>query len=647
MSLLITSSHNSDHENQLNVDIPYHYRNDFRSGMKIPANSEIAVESVKINRNPILDYESGQNTYFWMGQRLAESASYQNSLSYIIPSINRLRANLSPEDFAEEFTKIIKRAYSLHPEFDTVNGITMTPIHTTSSVIHPFQGFRYNINQIGESATSVVPPSGYEKVIYGDLSYDGTTLTADDNDTYAQLQPVDDVGGPISLFDGELTFDNFTSADWTVGLARPIVNEAINTAGGGIDYGSTNPQIPINDYTISNGLGPDADQFYDYAVESYNGEVKLFHAVPSDEVGGIDGTLQMREIIYYQKNNTATTANNASNSSFATGAPIPSASITDITFNVDNEVVTISASGKVIAKCNKITSASFKDQVPKPVNQNCWKMYPTVGLWITGDDVDITSYKCRTSSTMDKNIIPNHWAFKCNIHADMETVFDDAVNPATGFYEIEKPWEESWGWPGELETRPLMKRYLTRAGVVDTLNTSDYVRPYKGLNASIMEDYEPLFIVNKSERYISQLNLRNQPNSANVLGFSPFGVVPLEESITEATGQASFTSTTRPNMSSEHSTFIRVPTLNHQTFNFGTGNPSKILFQIPRFDNSGAETGALYFQNNDKSFVDLNNPTDVTVTDLDVQFVRKDETFAKDLTGSSEVVFFIRKKAKM
>ncbi len=100
-------------------------------------------------------------------------------------------------------------------------------------------------------------------------------------------------------------------------------------------------------------------------------------------------------------------------------------------------------------------------------------------------------------------------------------------------------------------------------------------------------------------------------------------------------------------MSSEQSTFIRVPTLNHQTFNFGTGNPSKILFHVLRFANSGAEGGGLYFQNNDKSFIDLNNPTDITVTDLDVQFVRKDETFAKDLTGSSEVVFFVRRKARM
>jgi len=641
MSLIITSSSKAGQTNQNQIDAPYQYRNDFRSGMKIPANSEIAVESVKINRNPTLDYEDSQVTLFWFGERLEVSGSLEESMSWVIPSINRIARNLSPEDFKENFEPILKRALSVHPEIDTVNGISMTPLHTTSSTIHPFQGFRYNINQIGASATSLIPPSGTEKEIFGDLQWNGTTATADADDTYFQLQPSASLGGPISLFDGELTFDNFTGDDWTVGLCRPIYND---DSGGG-DYIDRNPTLEYMSVGNTDGIGKDDDQIYDYAVESFGGDIRLYHLVPITG-GGPQGAMEMREINYYQKNNTSTTANNADNSSFATGSPIKSASITDITFKVENEIVEISASGEVIVRANTISSASFKDQVPKPVNQNCWKMYPTAGLWDSGDDVDVTSYGCRTSSTMDKNILPNNWTFKCKIHADMERVFEDAVDHDTGLYEINNPWNNAWDWPEDLDQRPLLRRFLDN-GIAGDSRSSDYVRPYKGLNASIMESYEPLFICGKSEKYTDNRIQEWQPNSKNVLGFSPFAVAPLEESITENTGQASFSSTTRPNMSSEHSTFIRVPTLNHQTFNFGTGNPSKILFQVPRFDNSGAETGALYFQNQDKSFINLNNPVDVMVTDLDVQFVRKDETFAKDLTGSSEVVFVVRQKAKM
>ena len=80
MSLIITSSHKQGQTNQLQVDAPYNYRNNFSSGMSLPPNSQIAVESVKLNRNPMIDYESGQVTNFWMGERLAENASFDNSL---------------------------------------------------------------------------------------------------------------------------------------------------------------------------------------------------------------------------------------------------------------------------------------------------------------------------------------------------------------------------------------------------------------------------------------------------------------------------------------------------------------------------------------------------------------------------------------
>jgi len=642
MSLIITSSQDPNNIPQTGVSAPYQYRNDFRSGVKIPANSEIAVESVKINRNPALDYEQGQVSLFWMGERLAVNASLEESMSWIIPSINRIDRNLSPSDFKEAFLPMMKMAYSLHPEIDS-NNITMTPIHTTSSVIHPFQGYRYNIPQIGANATSVVPVSGTEKVIFGDAQWNGTTATADSDDTYLQLQPTGAGGGPISLFDGQITFNNFTGSNWSVGLARPIYND-------GIYYLRDNPTWSHMSRNLGDGVGFDGDQLYDYVAQvGLDNLLRLYHLVPDAQ--NDDGSLRMEEIKYYQKNNTATTANNGSNSSFATGSPIPSASITDITFNIKNEQVIISASGEIVCAPNKLTSASFKDQVPKPVNQNCWKMYPTIGLWEDTDDVDITSYRCRTNTTMFNNILPNNWAFKSIIHADMDDVFLRAVDldpdsARVGDYIVNTPWDGAKNWSQTLDNRDIMKRFLT-AGIELPPGTSPYIRPYHGLNASTMATYEPLLIVGKSERYTQNVVQEWTPNSMSVLGFSPFAVAPLEDSITPSSGQASFTSTTRPSMTSENSTFIRVPTLNHKTLNFGTGNPSKILFQVPRFDNSGAEVGALFFQNPDKTYIDLNNPTDFTITDLDVHFVRKDEKFAKDLTGSSEVLFHIRKKSRM
>tara|TARA_Y100000592_G_scaffold72440_1_gene112681 strand:- start:808 stop:2730 length:1923 start_codon:yes stop_codon:yes gene_type:complete len=640
MSLILTSSQDPSNIPQFSTSAPYQYRNNFKSGLQIPANSEIAVESVKLNRNPALDYEQSQVTLFWFGERLEVNASLDNSMSWIIPSINRIDRNLSPEDFQENFLPFMKMAYSLHPEIDSKN-ITMTPLHTTTSVIHPFQGFRFNIPQIGTSPTSIIPPSGTEVVIFGSGEWNGTTFEALADDTYMQLQPEDDVSGPIGLFNGEIEFDNFGGDYFTCGLMRPIYNNPTNA-----EYITSNPTLShFAESGTNEGVGPDEDQMYDYCAEVGEDEVlRLYHAIPDSEGSG---KLVMSEIVYYQKNNSASSANNGSNSSFATGSPIPSASITDITFTVQNEQVIVSASGKIVVRANKTTSASFKDQVPKPLNQNCWKMYPTVGLWEDRDEIDITAYHCRTNSTMFNNKLANNWAFKSCIHADMDTVFTEALNRDTDEYVVNRPWTGARGWPRTLDFRDVMKSFVDYTGQSNPPHTSATMGSYLGLNSSLMSSYEPIIICGKSERYTQNIIQEWTPNSMNVLGFAPFAIAPLEDSTTPSTGQASFSSTTRPAMTSEHSTFIRVPTLNHKTFNFGTGNPSKILFQVPRFDNSGAETGALYFQNTDKTYLDLNNTTPITITDLDVHLVRKDEKFAKDLTGSTEVMFHIRPKAKM
>jgi len=639
MSLIITSSQDPSNLPQLNISAPYQYRNDFKSGVRIPANSEIAVESVKLNRNPALDYEEGQVTLFWMGERLATNASLKDSMSWIIPSINTIDRNLSPTDFQESFLPIIKMAYSLHPEIDS-NNITMTPIHNANVPVNPFQGYRYNIPQIGASATSVIPPLGTQKVIFGSGAWDGTTFTSDEADTYIQFQPENASGGPISLFDGEVTFDTITGDQFTCGLMRPIYNAPDDA-----EYITSNPTLSHFAQSGTNeGVGADEDQMYDYCAELGDDDLlRLYHAVPDSEGSG---RMVMSEIVYYQKNNTAVEANNAPNSSFATGSPIPSASITDITFKIQNEKVIISASGKIVVSANT-TSASFKDQIPKPVNQNCWKMYPTMGVWALGDKANISLYRCRTNTTMFDNQLANNWAFKSCIHAEMDDVVDDAFDFVRGVYLVNKPWRNAKNWSRTLDFRDVMKSLVTYENVFNPPHTSSTTRERLALNASTMSGYEPLFICGKSERYTQNLVQEWTPNSMNVLGFAPFAIAPIENSITTSTGQASFTSTTRPSMTSEQSTFIRVPTLNHKTLNFGTGNPSKILFQVPRFDNSGAETGALFFQNPDKTYIDLNNPTDFTITDLDVQFVRKDEKFAKDLTGSSEVVFHIRPKPKL
>jgi len=635
MSLIITSSLESS-----NLNEPYQYRNNIRNPLTIKKNSQIAVESVKIERSDLLDYANPVKTFFWFGERLETNASYDEAISYIIPERNTIKNSLSPLDFAEEFqNNVLKPAFSLHPEIKSNSSITMKAVYDSGKL----SGFEYKIPQFANpDASSIIPPDDTPlQFTLGSASYSGGEIEATSDNTHVQLQPNGDQGGPLSLHNGSLTFSSITVNDTFVcGLARPIVDD---------DDGD--PFESFSGFEPPLGLGDLDTDFYDYAVEITDaGGIRAYHSVPHIQPGA--GTNQqeptqlgLREIIYYQKNNGSFNANNGSNSSFATGTPIPSASLGDITFEAVGEKMKISVSGKTLVEVVKV-NASTKDQIPKPIGQTCWKMYPTVTLATESDSCNITNYTTRTSTDLHDNDPTNNWVSKCLFQHNGYTVNDDGT--ITDFTE-EPAWLNAQEWPKTIDFKDCYQPYQPLDDdLPGSFYRGDTVRDYKGLQNNNIQDYENIFIMGQSDRYVKAPSYVNDPNSAKTLGFTNLSINSDSGMIhTGGYHGASFVSASRPITTSAQSTFVRVPTLTHETYNFFTGNPSKILFQLPKFDNTGNESGALYYQNNDKSFIDLNNTTDIRVTDLDVHFVRKNEKFATDLTGSSEVVFVIREKPSM
>lgn len=650
MSLVITSSAQQDETNQVGIAIPYQYRNNIKNPLMIPPNSEVAVESVKIQRVPMLDYGNNITTNFWFGERLATNASYEDQTVYMIPARNDILGSKSPQDFADEFKGVLQEAYSLHPEIDSVN----IEVNISVDGNGLFNGFQFKIPQVAAAATSIVPPADtYLQEISGvDGTWDGTTLTAGDDDCFLQLLPQGSDGGPLSLFNGSITYDD-PGQPAIVGISRPYcttkddddevrvqgwINRNMLLAGPDTDH-------PFSLAIEGQGRGEYSDVYMDYCVEDNGTDIRIYNYT-----GDVDGLGRMSEVVYYVKNNSASQTTNTDNSSFATGSPIPSASMGEVTFEVENEKVKISVSGKTLVEVNTFNSASFKSQVPMPTSISNWKMYPTVYLVGQADTVDITNYACRTSSTIVKNFPENSWITRTKIPTflDGRSSTQTHVDMIATDSQPTPRWNNAIDWDMDVYTRDIFKA-MTGDGTAIPDST---IRNYEGIQNNLMgtntNRYENIFIMSKNSRYMEGRKELWQPNSTSVLGFSPFSI-NTDSGMTHSGGYhgASFTSVTKPSLSSQQSTFIRVPTLTHETYNFSTGNPSKILFQIPRFDNSGAETGALYFQNNDKSFVDLKNAAPLRLTDLDVHLVRKDETFAKDLTGSTEVVFMIRPKGKL
>ena len=450
--------------------------------------------------------------------------------------------------------------------------------------------------------------------------------------------PINAQGGPLSLNSGSLTYSGRAVAGgYTLGCSRPI--------GVVLDDGfleSQDTMTLFGDAGNNDGVGPYDQGFMDYcAQDDGDGYVRLYHSVcRGKDFTGHPSTV-MEEIKYYNNTDGPFAKKNTDNTSFATGTPQLSSKVPEITFRPNGEKMEIFF-GASIAASPILVNASTKSQVPKPVGQTAWKMYPTVCLWEDGDEVDITRYECRTGTTIYNNQPENSWVTRCTIPTilgngsglDQSDQLDAGVTPTP-------PWKNALSWPNSVDFRPAYQ--ILDADSENTSATT--VRTRKVISGSLITDYENIFIMGPSERYMPRRIQGWQPNSMEPLGFTPFAINVSSNMV--ATFGASFRSATRPSMLSQHSTFVRVPTLTHETYNFGTGNPSKILYQVPRFDNAGTETGALFFQNPDKTFIDLKNTTELRVTDLDVHMVRKDERFAKDLTGSTEVVFHIRKKQKL
>jgi hypothetical protein len=104
-----------------------------------------------------------------------------------------------------------------------------------------------------------------------------------------------------------------------------------------------------------------------------------------------------------------------------------------------------------------------------------------------------------------------------------------------------------------------------------------------------------------------------------------------------------FTSNTAPIKNSTKQAFIKIDSLNIESFNGGTSDISKILYSIPRFDNTGSAVGALFFENSDRYYLKLNNPSPIQLSRIDCSIVGIDNIIVDTLNGNTIVALHFRK----
>ena len=223
MSLVITSNEVlEDRPDTSNAFKPYSYQNRLLNTMRIPPNSEIALQSAKINKNGLFILEranSGFNHYF--GKRIDSDAAIPD-LSYsttqacpaVIGAGEAFNAGGKSEKNVDDLAVDVERGLSksaFHPTL--INGsstasIKVNPLINAST--GSFGGYKFDFTQQTAKTTR-----NNASIIFTDISVNnaynftqanGVVTASDVNGFYVQNREY-----PISQNAGECVFD-FTNA---------------------------------------------------------------------------------------------------------------------------------------------------------------------------------------------------------------------------------------------------------------------------------------------------------------------------------------------------------------------------------------------------------------------------------------------------
>jgi len=186
--------------------------------------------------------------------------------------------------------------------------------------------------------------------------------------------------------------------------------------------------------------------------------------------------------------------------------------------------------------------------------------------------------------------------------------------------------------------------YKSRAAFLDIGN---YV--FSLLNAAKGVDFVHLFTMNKfipGVRLDTLINSQKFPCMSGRLGFVDRAFIISNDNDGYVAGDGTLAVTFKSTgeiQKTSTSSFIRVPNLTHKSFNGAQSGLSKILYQLPQFANDGRQFGPLYFEPGEKTYVKLNNTAPMILNHLQVQIVDAQEREMNSLIGDTQVVFHVRK----
>tara|TARA_R110000737_G_scaffold157324_1_gene185848 strand:+ start:14929 stop:16851 length:1923 start_codon:yes stop_codon:yes gene_type:complete len=637
MSLVITSNKTEENQPEFSDAFkPYSYQNRLLNTMKIPPNSEVALQSAKINKNGLFVLDRANAGFCtWFNPPIGTDATSKPDLENtttqpfraVIGAGEAFRAGGKAERNVEDMVNDIQKGLNnatFHPSL--ITGATTTtnivePIYSGGSVA--FDGFKFTATQETDvtsrtkgdltwtdvSKNNSYPFTQVNGAITGDAFQDGFSAQ---NREY----PISQNDGTV-LFDISLANTGVDGGGWMCGLSRINKKRQISAAG---DYDfcpnyfddtrqATLTSL-VQPWKSPNGCGQ--NWYADFSVIRYDDLLYVFQS-GARTGGGLKSGITMNAVEYF----------GAWNSNFATQYDIGNNAdgFDEIRFTLTNEEVTIeigkAGAFKILCDFTTLNSkGATKRQCLNPVNAAEWAMYP-----VAADD------------SVGANAAP--------AQKTMQILNVDHYKNYPKFDELLYHNYDWWGWSQTYNETAFCKSLEER-------DWNNYNRTVSGiagngllipklLTGKGMSDYQNAIITSKSVEYGKSTD---ECNTQITLGF--VGASPSVPSVARTDLVIVCQSAQVPKLISNISLFIRLNNFTQQTMNARQGTVSKIIGHLPRFDNSGSETGGLYFEPNEKTYLALNNPDTLYINSFDIDIVYENETLCTALTGKTIVCLHIR-----
>lgn len=623
MSLVICSNQIADgtaDRQASSIYEPWAFRNQLTSTYKIPANAQVAVQSVKVNVDGRIVVSRQNNVfyqYFGKKLKLDGTAPQMSDTPYHplrVMILKKEEIGTSVKEFSlNDYGNRVGARMSdsiYHPNLQ--DKTTVEPLRNASGL--DFLGFKITCDQ-HVTASNVSASLTLAEDHYSDFDGDGNrngsgqwtyitgTKVFKRNASLDKTEPASAIfpQNPLSLNNGSLTVNisgtnanaNASGVSFVVGLSRYFINS--NNAG------FYEPSYYNSAYDADMDLGDSA--YMDFGVgRNQFGELVCFQT----SWDNTNGVTRRHEIEYW---NNASTDFTGGGRYDMDGVNLTQVRYTAIAETLKVELYDFTIKGwKTVTEYTGSATAGNKKQQFQPIHQACWCLHPVLEIGSNG----------------------------VNKECSLQLV--DMLTPPIEEYDVKKKNRSGW-WEtlSILGTATRYCRNVESRAILDVNNTGALYQQTSAVNGSgRISGLNNVLILEQSEIYKPSF----ASNARQSLGFNGAVVDTPDD-----TNPTQFHSNFAPSLVSSQAMFVRLDSFNQRVVNALTGNKSQIVAHLPRFD-STQSTGRLWFSPNEMVFIDLDNPQEINVTDFNISFCYSNEQYAKILTGQSIVVLYFRKKPK-